>query len=105
MKQINHKYKKRDSEISHRGFVTDHKAAGFDAGANGHFSAFNVHQALEAGMSGLRVRQVLSFQDQLAGDTAWYKNVLNVSRAAKPRAVSRSMCVKMSRILHIRKKT
>ena len=63
---------------SYGGSVADDEASGFDAGADGHFGAFDVDQALESGVSGLRVRKVFSFEDQLARHSAGDQDVLFV---------------------------
>ena len=82
----------------YRRLVADHIASGLDAGADGHFGSFDVDQALESSVSGLRVWQVFSFQDELAGNSTGHQIVF-VGRTSQTRAITGSMGHQMRRIL------
>ena len=84
----------------YRRLVADHIASGLDAGADGHFGSFDVDQALESSVSGLRVWQVFSFQDELAGNSTGHQIVF-VGRTSQTRAITGSMGHQMRRILSL----
>ena len=75
----------------YRGFIADNKASGFDASADGHFCPLDVDQALEAGVTCLRVRQILSFQNQFPCHSARHQHVLDIRWSTKFRAVARTV--------------
>ena len=83
------------------GFVADDEAAGVDACADGHFGALDVDEALETGVAGLRVRQVLGLEHQLAGHSARHQHVLHVRRPPQTRAVAGAVRHQVRRILKI----
>ena len=91
--------RRRTDRRTYRSFVADHKATSFDTGADGHLGSFNVDQALEAGVTSLRVRQVLGFEDEFACDAARHQHVLHIRRTTEARAEASAMRVQMGRIL------